>query len=197
MSIRSNPPGAFVYVDNYPIGTTPVSTNFTHYGPRSIRLVKDGFETQTVEERIAAPWYQIPPLDFISENLVPGEIRDHRTLSYQMQPQMVVPSDVLLDRAEDLRGRAGTTGMFRTSPFDTSGGFTPAPAATGSSSAPTLPPNPASPNFGPPNAGLPALAPLDPRAPSVMPPWGPILPAQPGNQPPPFYTLPPGGQPLR
>jgi PEGA domain-containing protein len=188
MTIRSNPPGAFVYVDNYPIGTTPVSTNFTHYGTRSVRLVKDGFETQTVQERIAAPWYQIPPLDFISENLVPGEIRDHRTLSYQMQPQMVVPSDVLLDRAEDLRGRAGTTGMFRTSPLYAGGSFTPPPTRSGSTSAPT----PA------PNLGQPTLPPVDPRTPSVMPPSGPILPpAQPGNQPPPFHTLPPGGQPLR
>ena len=188
MTIRSNPPGAFVYVDNYPIGTTPVSTNFTHYGTRSIRLVKDGFETQTVEERIAAPWYQIPPLDFISENLVPGEIRDHRALGYQMQPQMVVPSDVLLGRAEDLRGRAGTTGMFRASPFDTSGSFTPIPAGTGSTSAPTLPPN----------LGAPTLAPVDRRTPPVMPPSSPILPpARPANEPPHFHTLPPGGQPLR
>ena len=188
MTIRSNPPGAFVYVDNFPVGTTPVSTNFTHYGTRSIRLVKDGFETQTVEERIAAPWYQIPPLDFVSENLVPGEIRDHRTLSYQMQPQMVVPPDVLLDRAENLRGRAGATGMFQTSPPDTSGGFTPAPTGSGPTWAPRTPPN----------HGAPTQAPVAPRTPSVMPPSGPILPpARPTNEPPRFQTLPPGGQPLR
>jgi len=188
MTIRSNPPGAFVYVDNYPIGTTPVSTNYTHYGTRSIRLVKDGYETQTVEERIAAPWYQVPPLDFVSENLVPGEIRDHRTLDYQMQPQMVVPADILLDRAEDLRGRAGTTGMFQTSPLDTSGNFTPTGSGSSFNSAPTRPPIFASP----------ALAPVDPRTPSVMSPSGPILPpSRPAGEPPPFHTLPPGGQPLR
>ena len=188
MTIRSNPPGAFVYVDNYPIGTTPVSTNYTHYGTRSIRLVKDGYETQTVEERIAAPWYQVPPLDFVSENLVPGEIRDHRTLDYQMQPQMVVPADVLLDRAEDLRGRAGTTGMFQTSPLDTSGNFTPPGSGSGFNSAPTRPPI----------FGSPALAPVDPRTPSVMSPSVPILPpSRPASEPPPFHTLPPGGQPLR
>ena len=188
MTIRSNPPGAFVYVDNYPIGTTPVSTNFTHYGTRSIRLVKDGFETQSVEERMAAPWYQIPPLDFVSENLVPGEIRDHRTLSYQMHPQMVVPPDVLLGRAEDLRGRAGTTGMFQTSPLTTGGNFTPVPAGSGSTSSPTRLPD----------LGAPALAPVSPRSPIVMPPSGSILgPVRPANEPPSFHTLPPGGRPLR
>lgn len=42
MTVRSNPPGALVYVDDYQIGTTPVSTDFIYYGTRKIRLVKDG-----------------------------------------------------------------------------------------------------------------------------------------------------------
>ncbi|MEI6037860.1 MAG: PEGA domain-containing protein, partial [Planctomycetota bacterium] len=32
MTIRSNPPGALVYVDDYQIGATPVSTDFIYYG---------------------------------------------------------------------------------------------------------------------------------------------------------------------
>lgn len=103
MTIRSNPPGALAYVDNYEIGTTPVSTEFTYYGTREIRLVKDGYETLTVKQRFAPPWYEFPPLDFVSENLVPGELRDHRTLDFQLQPQRIVPSGQLVDRAERLR----------------------------------------------------------------------------------------------
>ena len=34
MTIRSNPPGALVYVDDYQVGTTPVSTDFGYYGTR-------------------------------------------------------------------------------------------------------------------------------------------------------------------
>ncbi len=182
MTIRSNPPGAFVYVDNYPIGTTPVSTNFTHYGTRSIRLVKDGFETQTAEERVAAPWYEVPPLDFISENLVLGEIRDHRTFDYQMHPQMVVPTNLLLDRAEDLRSRAGTTGMFRSSSFESGRDLTPVPINSGPS-----------PSLAPPRGFQPEL-----RSPSVLPPSGPVIPpVRPGGEDPRFHTLPPGGQHLR
>jgi hypothetical protein len=103
MTIRSNPPGALVYVDDYEIGTTPVSADFLYYGDRKIRLVKDGYETLTVMQPIPAPWYQIPPLDFFSENLTPREIRDQRTLSYQLTPQHVVPTQQLLGRAESLR----------------------------------------------------------------------------------------------
>lgn len=103
MTIRTNPPGALVYVDDREIGTTPISTPFTYYGTRKVRLVKDGYETLTLMQPVPPPWYQIPPLDFVSENLIPGEIRDQRTFSYQLSPQMAVPTEQLLSRAEDLR----------------------------------------------------------------------------------------------
>jgi len=103
LTVRTNPPGAEVYVDNYPIGTSPVSTSFLYYGTRKIRLVKDGYETLTVEQKIPAPWYQYFPLDFVSENLWPGEIRDEQTLDFQLAPQRIVPTELILERAENLR----------------------------------------------------------------------------------------------
>jgi hypothetical protein len=103
MTIRSDPPGALVYVDNNEIGLTPVSTPFTYYGQREIRLAKDGCETLTVIQPVPPPWYEIPGLDFIPETLVPGKIRDERTFDYPLQPQMLTPPDQLRDRAESLR----------------------------------------------------------------------------------------------
>ena len=108
LTIRSNPPGALVYVDDYQIGTTPVSTDFVYYGKRKIRLVLSGYETLTVIQPIPTPWYEYPGLDFVSENLVPGEIRDERVVDFQLKPQVMVPSPQLLGRAENLRhGVAG------------------------------------------------------------------------------------------
>lgn len=105
MTIRSNPPGALVYVDDQPepIGVTPVSHDFIYYGTRKIRLVKDGYETLTVMQPISTPWYQYVPLDFVTENFVPGEIRDQRCFDFQLKPQMVVPAEQLLARGEELR----------------------------------------------------------------------------------------------
>jgi hypothetical protein len=125
MTIRSNPPGALVYVDDYEIGATPVSTDFTYYGTRKIRIVKDGYETLTVMQPISTPWYEYPPADFITENFVPGKIRDQRILDYQLKPQMVVPTDQLLYRAESLRHNnsavpAGATNPNQYSPPNTS-----------------------------------------------------------------------------
>lgn len=103
LNVRSNPPGALVYVDNQHIGTTPCSVDFTYYGTREIRLVKPGYETLTVNQPIPMPWYQVPPLDFVSENLLPTEILDHRTVAFDLQPQIIVPTEQLLDRANQLR----------------------------------------------------------------------------------------------
>jgi hypothetical protein len=103
MTIRTNPPGAMVYIDDNPIGLTPISTNHVYYGTRRIRLVKDGYQTETIYQPVSPPWYEIPPLDFFAENFVPGEIRDHHVFDYQLTPQMLVPTDQVLDRAEQLR----------------------------------------------------------------------------------------------
>ncbi len=106
ITIRSNPPGALVYVDNHAIGTTPVSHEFTYYRTGQIRLVKDGYETLTVLQPIRTPWYQWFGLDFVSENVIPWEIRDERVYSYQMVPQRIVPVEEFLARGENLRATA-------------------------------------------------------------------------------------------
>jgi hypothetical protein len=106
LTIRSNPPGALVFIDDQEIGFTPVSTAYTYYGTRKIQLIKDGYETLTVKQRFRTPWYEVPPLDFVSENLWPREVRDERELDFQLVPQQIVPTEKLLERAESLRGNA-------------------------------------------------------------------------------------------
>ncbi|MBS0208460.1 MAG: PEGA domain-containing protein [Planctomycetes bacterium] len=110
LTVRSNPPGALVYIGNDEIGTTPVSTDYIYYGQRKIKLVKDGYETLSVTQWIPPPWYQIFPLDFFAENVIPYEIRDERALDFQLQPQTIVPNEQLLTRAENLRQGSKTEG---------------------------------------------------------------------------------------
>ena len=141
LTIRSNPPGALVYIDDYQIGTTPVSTDFVYYGTRKVRLSLSGYETLTVMQPIPTPWYQYPGLDFVTENLVPGEIRDERVVEFQLQPQMIVPSAQLHARAENLRHSAAPPQTPLGPP--PAGSFAP-PAGLGPPSA-TPPGPPASP----------------------------------------------------
>lgn len=105
LTVRSNPPGALVFIDGQEIGRTPVATPFTYYGTRNFRLVKDGFETFSVNQRFPAPWYQVPPLDFVSENLVPHELRDERVVSFDLVPKANVSMDEVLIHAEQLRNQ--------------------------------------------------------------------------------------------
>ena len=108
MTIRSSPPGALVYVDDYQIGTTPVSTDFIYYGTRKIRLIKDGYETLTVRQPFPIPWYEIFPLDFVTENLWPWEIRDERVVDLAMSTTASMPPESVVARAEQARLSAGS-----------------------------------------------------------------------------------------
>lgn len=103
MIVRTNPPGALLYVDDVEVGITPCATSFIYYGTRKIRLVKDGYETLVIKQPIPAPWYEFFPADFVSENIIPGHIRDIRMLSYDMHPAIPVPNEQLTSRADALR----------------------------------------------------------------------------------------------
>ncbi len=149
MTVRSQPAGATVYIDDQEVGETPVSTPFVYYGTRKIQLVKDGYETMTVKQKVSPPWYQIPPLDFFTENVVPYEYRDERIVEFELEPQRVVSTPELLGRAQELRE-------------STRAGYTVAPPPA-SNAIPEAPPAMAPPAMGPPamgpGPGLPNLPP--------------------------------------
>jgi hypothetical protein len=111
MVIITEPYGAIVYDEkNQPIGGAPVDHPFTYYGKYNFRLAKDGYETLRVEQRVRAPWYELPGLDFISENLIPFTVRDVRYFRYVLQPLQDLPADTLLRQAEQLRAYGATIG---------------------------------------------------------------------------------------
>jgi hypothetical protein len=106
MTVRTNPPGAMVYVDRQYIGLSPVSTNYVYYGTRNFEVVRDGYRTEKFLRRFNPPWYAIPPLDFVTETLWPFEKRDERIIDVQMSPDPVVPNEALIESGEQLRFQA-------------------------------------------------------------------------------------------
>jgi hypothetical protein len=193
-----------VFVDDYEIGTSPVSHDFIYYGTRKIRLVKDGYETLTILQPIPTPWWDLPGIDFISENLIPTEIHDRRVLDFQMQPQVIVPTEQLMSRADELRrsrnpnvptGATAPQGAPAQGSFPESTipqGTLPPPGNLPPASSPAwTAPNSTAPGatgpgtFGPGNPGstVPTLPPA-----GVAPPLGPPPPNyQPRNYQPPSY----------
>ena len=106
ITIKTDPPGALVYIDDQEIGVTPVSTSFTYYGTRKIQIVKDGYETVTVLREIKPPWYQIPGIDFVTENLIRREFRDERLIQFKLVPLKIRTTNELIQRGLELKQRA-------------------------------------------------------------------------------------------
>src|SRR6187399_2680150 len=129
LTVRTTPPGAQVFVDDQEIGTTPCSAAFVYYGTRKITIMKDGYKTETIFQKIPPPWYEYPLIDFFAENAVPREIRDERIVDVQLSPQELMPQQKLLDRASALRDSAR------------SGSITPMTAITTALPRPVAPPS--------------------------------------------------------
>lgn len=156
----TNPPGAAVYLDGKEIGRTPFSTNFTHYGKREFRIVKQGYETKTSIQPVRAPWYQWIGIDFVSEVLIPGKLTDHKYFEFDLQPEKIVPSSEIVARAEEFRQTAHSDGIPRVGSSSITPPATPAPSS-GSGSIP-LP--------------VPSFAPIIPTEQPLIPPAPPSNP---------------------
>jgi hypothetical protein len=170
MTVRTNPPGAQVFVDDQEIGITPCSASYIYYGTRKVTVMKDGYKTETRFQKFYPPWYEIPPLDFVTENLLPNEVRDERFVDVELVPDQLVPPQKLVERAQSLRDSARTGSVT--------------PLVGQPTSAPVGPPEP---QRGVPGQGLPGGQPL-PYEPLPGP--GAILPAAPSPEALPF-ALPP------
>ncbi len=109
--ISSDPPGALVLRNNQPIGAAPVDDHFVYYGNYHFTLIKDGFATLEVDQKVPTPWYEYFPLDFISENLIPWKIRDVRRFTYHLEPLRQVNTDEMLGRGQLLRSRGQGIGQ--------------------------------------------------------------------------------------
>jgi hypothetical protein len=101
--IDSVPSGAQVLRNNQPIGFTPADDSFIYHGKYQFTLIKDGYETLHVVQHVRTPWWQIPPLDFITENVIPFKFREVRRYTYVMKPLKATRTGEVLQRATGLR----------------------------------------------------------------------------------------------
>lgn len=101
LDFTSEPSGAFVFLDGRPVGRTPVRVEFHHYGVHEVILRHPGLapshepgaaaegtdyraHRETIE--ISAPWFQIFPIDLITEHLWPGGLVDRHPFHYRLTP---------------------------------------------------------------------------------------------------------------
>lgn len=102
-TIRTDPPGALVIVNDEEIGPAPISRSFVYYGTRKVIVTADGFQTEQFLQPCRAPWWNTGLTDWFTENILPFTIRDEREWTFKLQPATVPKREDLVARAAALR----------------------------------------------------------------------------------------------
>jgi hypothetical protein len=103
LTIKSDPPGGKVWLDGEEVGETPVSVPFTYYGTRQVVVEKDLYRTVKVVVPIGAPAYQIFPLDFFTELILPFKFVDQRVVQVGLERITPATKEEILQRAAELK----------------------------------------------------------------------------------------------
>ena len=101
--IETTPPGAKVYVNDQPVGYAPVEVPFTYYGIYRITLELDNHQTLQVDQKVTAPWYAYPPIDFLAEHIYPFKASDIKRFQFDLAPMPRQNHEELRYQAEELR----------------------------------------------------------------------------------------------
>ena len=109
ITIRTDPPGALVTVNEMEKGRTPLTFPFTWYGRYRVLVEHPQYETLETSRAIPVPIYQWPGIDFVCEVLLPFKFHNHHDWAFTLAPRRTVPTDELIDRAQDFRRQAQTT----------------------------------------------------------------------------------------
>jgi hypothetical protein len=103
LTVRTDPPGALVYLHDQEVGRTPFSKRFIWYGTYDVQIRKDGYQTLKTKSPVIAPWWQWVPFDLVAE-LIPAKLEDPHTVSFTLKPrsQEQVDPAAIVERGEDL-----------------------------------------------------------------------------------------------
>ncbi len=98
LTIRSEPPGATILMNDKRLGTTPYVYDFEWYGWYRLTLTKPGYERLDDHVELRAPGYLWIPMDLAME-LLPMPVHDAKTLSYTLtvKPKLPEPQPPVLD----------------------------------------------------------------------------------------------------
>lgn len=109
ITVKSDPPGAAVSLDDVKIGPTPVDIPYVWYGKRLLTVDLDGHVPVREVLALNPPWWQYFPLDFITDVLLPFTVTDRSEFSYSLEKARVDDGEVeaVKKRAAELRERAG------------------------------------------------------------------------------------------
>ena len=109
LRVTTEPAGAEVWINDAPVGTSPVAVRFHYYGTYRIAARKAGFAHAERTEDLIAPWYAWTPFDFFSEVVFPGEIQDRREVKITLEKldAKAPDAETMVGRLREARKRYG------------------------------------------------------------------------------------------
>lgn len=110
--ISTAPDGVELFVDGREVGTTiagePVAAPFDAYGTHTVVARKRGHVPVRCQVTLDPPWWQWFPLDFFTDVLWPGTVRDTHELTLTLSPRAdPAEADALERRARHLAEHEG------------------------------------------------------------------------------------------
>jgi len=106
LTVKTQPPGALVTLNDEEIGFSPVTVAFSWYGDYGVRITKPGFETLNTHRKLKGPWYDKFPIDFFAETLWPGHIVDSYEWTFELAAAEPPERGELLQDAQNLKKQA-------------------------------------------------------------------------------------------
>jgi hypothetical protein len=107
LQVRSDPAGATVFINGKEVGTTPLDHPFSFYGTVDVMLRARSCLAYRELKSLSPPWYELFPIDFFSEILVPVQLKDVHTVEVAMTPASAGESEAqqveLEKKAAELR----------------------------------------------------------------------------------------------
>jgi len=85
LTVRTDPAGAHVYVNDQLKGVSPLTYDFTWYGWYRVTVRKEGYQRVDDRKLLRAPMRMWIPVDLVME-LLPFPVRDQREWAYTLTP---------------------------------------------------------------------------------------------------------------
>lgn len=105
LTIKTEPQGALVTLNDEEIGTSPVTVSFNWYGDYNVRISKEGYQTLKTHRRLKGPWYDKFPFDLFAQLIIPKRIVDSYEWTFTLAPKQYPTREELIQNAEQLKKR--------------------------------------------------------------------------------------------
>jgi hypothetical protein len=103
LTVKTEPAGALVLLNDEEIGTSPVTVSFNWYGDYRITVSHEGYATLKTHKKLAAPWYDYFPFD-LARLMWPARTTDRYEWTFKLQEPESVSREQLIKSAVELRG---------------------------------------------------------------------------------------------